>query len=326
MEFRCRLASPNGEIVEGVYVAEDEAHLRHEMEEKGLFILSLQPKNAIAGVAIRLPQRRGVNMREFLVFNQELATLLKAGMPLVQSLDILRSRVLHPTFRSVLDAVYERVRAGSALSDAFAEHGNLFPGANRWLAISVRPAGVGSYTLLTPREPLTPAPYAIGLELPFSGAANLAGGAFSVVNNGLAVSGTSQIGAGVAGTNTNSSSVSSAGVVGTSTASNGNGVSGFAPTISFFRGFLFLFPSPPTIRLLHQIECGKLCTREPIRRGDAWTFARRTGTDPCRGSSHQMGGLPKRRRHTCRSGGLAAHPCGDYGRCDHRRGMGAASA
>jgi len=68
-------------------------------------------------------------MREFLVFNQELATLLKAGMPLVQSLDILRSRVEHPTFRSVLDEVYEKVRAGSALSEAFGAHGDLFPAA-----------------------------------------------------------------------------------------------------------------------------------------------------------------------------------------------------
>src|SRR4051812_4609483 len=127
MEFRCRLASPNGEIVEGVYVAENEARLRHEMEEKGLYILSLQPKNAIAGVAMRLPQRRGVNTREFLVFNQELATLLKAGMPLVQSLDLLKSRVTSPTFRTVLNDVHEKVRSGTALSDAFAVHGDLFP-------------------------------------------------------------------------------------------------------------------------------------------------------------------------------------------------------
>src|SRR4051812_618895 len=127
MEFRCRLASPNGEIVEGVYVAENEARLRHEMEEKGLYILSLQPKNAIGGVAIRLPQRRSVNTRGFLVFNQELATLLKAGMPLVQSLDLLRSRVTSPTFRAVLNDVHEKVRSGTALSDAFAAHGDLFP-------------------------------------------------------------------------------------------------------------------------------------------------------------------------------------------------------
>ena len=60
MEFRCRLASPNGEIVEGVYVADDEARLRHDLEEKGLYVLSLQPKGAIAGLSVRLPQRRSI--------------------------------------------------------------------------------------------------------------------------------------------------------------------------------------------------------------------------------------------------------------------------
>jgi type IV pilus assembly protein PilC len=127
VEFRCRLASPNGEIVEGVYVADTEAHLRHQLEEKGLFVLSLQPKHAIAGVSLKLPTRHNVNTREFLVFNQELATLLKAGMPLVQSLDLLKRRVTSPTFRRVLDDVHEKVRSGTALSDAFAAHGDLFP-------------------------------------------------------------------------------------------------------------------------------------------------------------------------------------------------------
>jgi len=127
MEFRCRLASPNGEIVEGVYVADTEARLRHDLEEKGLFVLSLQPKHAIAGISLQLPQRRGISTQEFLVFNQELATLLRAGMPLVQSLDLLRSRVTSPTFRRVLDDVHEKVRAGSALSDAFATHADQFP-------------------------------------------------------------------------------------------------------------------------------------------------------------------------------------------------------
>jgi type IV pilus assembly protein PilC len=127
VEFRCRLASPNGEIVEGVYAAENEARLRHELEEKGLFVLSLQPKHAIAGLAFHLPQRRTVNTREFLVFNQELATLLKAGMPLVQSLDLLKRRVTSPTFREVLTDIHEKVRSGTALSDAFGAHGDLFP-------------------------------------------------------------------------------------------------------------------------------------------------------------------------------------------------------
>src|SRR5262245_27204434 len=127
MEFRCRLASANGQIMEGVYTAENEVRLRHELEEKGLYVLSLQPKNAIAGISLHLPQRRGVNSREFLVFNQELATLLKAGMPLVQSLDLLKRRVTSPTFRRVLDDVHEQVRSGTAMSDAFAAQGDLFP-------------------------------------------------------------------------------------------------------------------------------------------------------------------------------------------------------
>jgi type IV pilus assembly protein PilC len=127
VEFRCRLASATGEIVEGVYVAESEARLRHEFEEKGLFVLALRQKGAIAGVSLQLPHRSKVNTREFLVFNQELATLLKAGMPLVQSLDLLRRRVESPLFRGVLDDVYEKVRSGTALSDAFASHNGLFP-------------------------------------------------------------------------------------------------------------------------------------------------------------------------------------------------------
>lgn len=127
MEFRCRIASPNGEIVEGVYAAESEARLRHDFEEKGLYVLSLHPRGSVAGLNLRLPDRARIPANEFLVFNQELATLLKAGMPLVQSLDLLKRRVVSPTFRSVLDDVHDRVRSGTALSDAFAAHGALLP-------------------------------------------------------------------------------------------------------------------------------------------------------------------------------------------------------
>ena len=90
MEFRCRLAAPSGEVIEGVYVAQSEAALRRELEGKGLHVLSLRPRLAWSGLSFG--SRRKITRHEFLVFNQELATLLKAGMPLVQSLDILRAR------------------------------------------------------------------------------------------------------------------------------------------------------------------------------------------------------------------------------------------
>jgi type IV pilus assembly protein PilC len=125
MEFRCRLVTAAGEIVEGNYAAESEARLRHDFEAQGLHVLSLRKRALLGGT---LPaRRRQVARHEFLVFNQEFATLLKAGMPLVQSIDLLRHQVTNPTFRGVLDDVHEKVRGGTALSDAFAGQGDLFP-------------------------------------------------------------------------------------------------------------------------------------------------------------------------------------------------------
>ena len=128
MEFRCRLGTPGGEIIEGVYAADSEDRLRREFEEKGLYVLAIQRAGKLALGSIALPTRSRIATREFLVFNQELATLLKAGMPLVQSLDILRRRVSNPLFKTVLDDVHDRVRAGNSLSEAFEAHGALFPG------------------------------------------------------------------------------------------------------------------------------------------------------------------------------------------------------
>ncbi|MEP6782673.1 MAG: type II secretion system F family protein [Acidobacteriota bacterium] len=126
MEYRCRLGTMSGEIIEGVYVAQSEAALRRELEDKGLHVLSLKPRLGFGSLSIGGESRK-IKRHEFLVFNQELATLLKAGMPLVQSLDILRSRMSNAMFKRVLDDVYEKVRGGTALSDAFGAHGDLFP-------------------------------------------------------------------------------------------------------------------------------------------------------------------------------------------------------
>ena len=126
MEFRCRLVTAAGEIVEGTYAAESESRLRHELENQGLHVLALRKRSLLANIE-GLPQRRRIPKHEFLVFNQEFATLLKAGMPLVQSLDLLRAQVTNPLFKSVLEDVHEKVRGGMALSDAFGDHGELFP-------------------------------------------------------------------------------------------------------------------------------------------------------------------------------------------------------
>jgi type IV pilus assembly protein PilC len=121
VEFHCRVATATGQVSEATFVAESEARLRLELEDKGLYLLAIRGRRGAGArrLPLRLPSRRRVPTADFLVFNQELATLLKAGLPVVQSIDILRRRVPNAVFREALDDVHERVRSGSSLSEAF---------------------------------------------------------------------------------------------------------------------------------------------------------------------------------------------------------------
>jgi len=129
VEFRCRVATAAGQVSEATYVADSEAHLRVDLAQRGLLLLDARARRGAGlGWLVRgLGQRRRVPTADFLVFNQELATLLKAGLPLVQSLDILRRRVPNSTFRAALDDIHAQVRSGTALSEAFEAQG-LFSG------------------------------------------------------------------------------------------------------------------------------------------------------------------------------------------------------
>lgn len=126
MEFHCRLGTETGDVIEDVRVAESEAALRRELEAGGLYVLALSRRGVGWSGFSRTPRRR-IRTREFIVFNQELAALLKAGLPLVQSLDILRQRTDDPAFKGILDDVHDRVRAGAALSEAFDAQGRVVP-------------------------------------------------------------------------------------------------------------------------------------------------------------------------------------------------------
>jgi type IV pilus assembly protein PilC len=66
-------------------------------------------------------------MSDFLIFNQEMIALLKAGLPVVHSFEILLERQESAVLRRVLTDIKNRVNAGASLSDAFAEQGDSFP-------------------------------------------------------------------------------------------------------------------------------------------------------------------------------------------------------
>ena len=116
-----------GEIVEGVYTADSEHRLRRELEEKGMYVLSLQPRSGLASLLPSAVTPRACRGRSSSSSTRSWRRCSRPGWRSCPSLDILRQRVANVTFKGVLDDVYERVKAGSALSDAFAEHGTMFP-------------------------------------------------------------------------------------------------------------------------------------------------------------------------------------------------------
>lgn len=127
-EFHCRLATPAGDIIERSYVSNDESSLRRELEAADYLVLNLRQKNPLVEQVVGLFRVKArVSSREFLFFNQELSALLKAGLPVLQSLDILLERRENPAFRRALKDIRERVKAGEALSEAFEAQGDLFP-------------------------------------------------------------------------------------------------------------------------------------------------------------------------------------------------------
>jgi type IV pilus assembly protein PilC len=124
-EFLARLGTSDGSILERTFTSESEKSLRSELQAQYL-VLGIR-KKATVGSLVPGFGRGGVKMKEFLLFNQELAALLRAGLPILTSLDILTERRKNPTFKKALLEVRDKVRGGSALSEAFAEQGDLFP-------------------------------------------------------------------------------------------------------------------------------------------------------------------------------------------------------
>jgi len=125
-EFRVKAGWPDGSVAEQSVMAIDMGAARVEVERRGGHVFEVRRKGFTLG-GNRAKGRGRVKMGEFLIFNQELIALLKAGLPVVRSFEILLERQKNPTLRRVLTDVRERVNSGMSISEAFAEEGDLFP-------------------------------------------------------------------------------------------------------------------------------------------------------------------------------------------------------
>jgi type IV pilus assembly protein PilC len=130
-EFVCRLGTPAGEIVTRTIEASAVHEARARLEREGFKVFNITPPK-VEGVTSFTKISGGsgrtkVKANDFLLFNQQLAALLRAGIPILQAISMLRRRATSVRLRAVLEAVEDAIRGGAALSQAFAAQGAIFP-------------------------------------------------------------------------------------------------------------------------------------------------------------------------------------------------------
>lgn len=126
-QFRYRALRPDGLVVEDLLESENEVAVRSKLEERGWLIFSVAAPNSGVNLGDTVRRNRRPSLREALVFNQQFLALVKAGVPILKTFDLLADRALHPGFRAALRGVREEIRGGAAVSEAMARHPVYFP-------------------------------------------------------------------------------------------------------------------------------------------------------------------------------------------------------
>ena len=122
-EFICRLGTPAGEIVTRTVEAMAAHEARARLEREGFKVFAVTPpkvQGLTSFTKTGSTARVRVKANDFLLFNQQLAALLRAGIPILQAITMLSRRATSVRLRVVLEEVETAIRGGAALSQAFA--------------------------------------------------------------------------------------------------------------------------------------------------------------------------------------------------------------
>jgi type IV pilus assembly protein PilC len=118
-EYVCKVADTTGRSFEQVESAQSEVEARQKLADRGLFVYSIRAHIGLFSSIGRSKSDRAVRSSDFLMFNQQFNTLIKAGLPILKALDLLTDRTAAPRLRPLLSDVRQKVREGAILSDAF---------------------------------------------------------------------------------------------------------------------------------------------------------------------------------------------------------------
>jgi type IV pilus assembly protein PilC len=120
-DFVIKVADERGRLHQQVEQGYSVAEVRDRYASQGYLVYWVKPQGMFSG---GLPGRRRRKLKQssFLVFNQQFLTLIKAGLPILNSLDLLIKRQRDSNLQQILENVRERVKGGELLSDAFSAH------------------------------------------------------------------------------------------------------------------------------------------------------------------------------------------------------------
>jgi len=122
-QFLCRVADAEGRVFSHVEPATSLEEARQKLVERGLYVYSVESRGGRLAGLVRPRSGRQIGGSEFLILNQQFNTLIKAGLPILKSLDLLASRATAPKLRPVISQIRDRVREGKSLSEAVDEAG-----------------------------------------------------------------------------------------------------------------------------------------------------------------------------------------------------------
>ncbi|MDD5541609.1 MAG: type II secretion system F family protein [Acidobacteriia bacterium] len=122
-EFLCKIAQPSGLVIEEVFNANTEAELRMRFVDQGCLVYWIKERGRVLSIGGRSRGGGKIKEDQFMIFNQQLVTLIHAGLPILKSLDLLIPRVENPVFRNLLEDIREQVKSGKMLSEAFEAQG-----------------------------------------------------------------------------------------------------------------------------------------------------------------------------------------------------------
>ena len=125
-EFVCKVGDTTGRVFQQLETAQSEAEARQKLADRGFFVFSVRMHFDLLSQFSGAARERKIRPADFLIFNQQFSTLIKAGLPILKALELLAERAAAPRLRPILQNVRQRVRDGALLSEALAAQGS-FP-------------------------------------------------------------------------------------------------------------------------------------------------------------------------------------------------------